>query len=335
MKNFIVILLMIVGLNQSAFAQEVRYKVKKDNPNDIKNFVIHIDPWFADVYFSDLAMGVAVRADWLMNKVLDASFEYRVPYFDMNYMEAQDFSVGELVSNQDYIAKNGFSRYTYMEPIIRLHFSDKIKTKTHRLILAQSSYTSGNYKYTNTKYIDVPGKARSIAALEGGACWMDFPILFDGLMNDASGFTFKPKTGGAEVAGSESTDGGTMMRTMSFIGGLSFQRVNNLKALTDNYGVKYSTMWTNFYLDAMFAPVLNFADVVDKDGTVWDVKHNDINRLGFRLGYAIKNTKGTTWSMKFNMGSRPGIKGASSFFMDFNFGIAIANRIKLLPSKKA
>lgn len=343
MKRVFAIVALMALFMTSAIAQNVRYKIKRDNPEDVKNLIIHLDPLFADVYFTDLAMGFAARADWMMNRVLDVSMEWRRPYFDMNWMDVQEFKLpseaGQGMTNKPYMPKNGFSQYTYLEPTVRLHFRDKIKESTHRLVLSQSSYTSGNTRTTNTQFINVPGKSRKIASLQGAVCWMDMPVLYDGFLNgNAADFQLEPKNGGDAIT-AQADFGGTMMRTMTFIGGLSFQRIDNLKALTDKYGVKYSTGWTNFYFDVMYAPIVNFADVVDDQGNEYDVTNSKVNRLGWRVGYALKNTKGTALSMKINMGNRPGFEGDSPilgprFFMDFNFGIAIASKVKLLPTKK-
>lgn len=342
MRKVVIILLVVISTSSLSFAQNVRYKIKKDDPMDCKNLIIHLDPNFSDVYFTDLALGYAVRADWLMNKVMDVSIEWRKPYFDMNWMDVKDFKLkGEQGSGseKDYMPKNGFSQYTYLEPTFRLHFADKVKQGNHRLILSQSSYTSGNYRYTNSKFIDVPGKIRKIKSLEAGIIWLDAPILYSGTFSDKpEAFTFNPKSGGDAIPATEAF-GGTMMQMMTFYGGLSFQSLSNLKALTDQYGVKYSSNWTNFYFDFMYAPVVNFVDVKDAQGAEYEVKNEDISRMGWRLGYSLKNTKGTSWSMKMNLGSRPGFNGEGGilnprFFMDFNFGIALASKVKLLPSKK-
>lgn len=344
MKRFAYLILLFIGTYSAAMAQEVRYKIKRDNPEDVKNLIIHLDPWFADVYFTNLAMGFSARADWLINKVVDVSVEWRRPYFDMNWLEASTYKLADEVGGADmkdmaYMPQNGFSQYTYLEPTIRLHLSDKIKETNHHLVLSKSSYSSGNNNYSNTQFINVPGKSRKIVSFEGAACWLDVPVLYKGLFNsNPSDFQLVHKETGIVLPATEDF-GGTMMRTLTFIGGFSFQRLDNLKALTDKYGVKYSTAWTNFYFDVLYAPVVNFDHVVDDQGLKYEVTNQKVNRLGWRLGYALKNTKGTALSMKFNVGNRPGFEGdnpyfGSRFYMDFNFGVSIANKVKRSTEEK-
>lgn len=344
MKRLRTLLLLCTVCISATVAQEVRYKIKKDNPEDVKNFVVHFDPWFADAYFTDVAMGFSARADWLLNKVIDAGVEWRRPYFDMNWLEVDNYKLsgaagGKEMKEVAFMPKDGFSQYTYFEPSFRLHLSDKIKESNHRLLLSQSSYASGNNSNANTEFINVPGKSRKIFSLQGAACWMNVPVLYEGLFNhDAADFLFEPQDGNATFPAAAGF-GGTMMRTITLIGGLSFQRVDNLKILTDRYGVKYSTAWTNFYVDVMYAPVVDFASVIDEHGVEYKVSNQKVDRLGWRLGYNFKNTKGTALSMKLNVGNRPGFTGnnpyfGSRFFMDFNFGVSLASKIKLLPDKK-
>lgn len=331
MKRFLTFMLLSALSAYVVDAQTVRYKVKKDDPKDFKNFMLHLDPLMMDCYFTNLSAGVAVRADYMLGKVLDVSAQYRKPYFDMNYNSLKDETVG-------FYGKNGIKQMSYMEATAQLHFLDKIKPTNHRVVFYKSTSTSGNYQTTTTKFVDIPGHVRKIKSLRGGAIWHNTSVDFDGLFGTEGEWSGKMEGDTTTVYFSQ---GGTMMRSMVFYGGLSGQTIANFKVLTDKYGMKYITPWNSFYVDVMFAPVLNFADVISSaNNATYTVENAKINRIGWRVGYVIRNHKGPGMTMALNFGSRPGIVGEGGImsprlFFDMNVGVGIPNNLSLKALKKS
>lgn len=332
MKRFLTFMLLGIISFYVAEAQTVRYKVKKDDPKDFKNFMLSIDPLMMDCYFTNITAGVAVRADYMLGKVLDVSAQYRKPYFDMNKMMIdQDAATS-------YVGKNGINPMSYLEATAQLHFIDKIKPTNHRVVFYKSTSTSGNYQTTTTKFVDIPGHVRKIKSLRGGVIWHNTSVDFDGIFGEEGEWFGKTEGDTTTVYFGE---GGTMMRSMVFYAGLSGQTIANFKVLTDKYGMKYITPWNNFYVDVMFAPVLNFADVIaSANNAVYSVENVSINRIGWRLGYVVKNHKGPGLSMAMNLGARPGINGAGGImsprlFFDVNMGVGIPNNFSFKAKKKS
>lgn len=336
MKNIFKAIL-ILSLAIPGWAQDgetVHYNIKKDDPKDINNLSISLDPVMMDMSGWNLAMGFGARADYMMNSVLDFSAEYQKAY----YFDMAKYDIGD--PSGASVGPNSVNSFSDLQVCGRLHFVDKVSETYHTMVLSQSSYTSGDYVYTNSKTLSVPGKTRKIKALEGGLYYLRTPFSFDGVLSDVepSHFMLENKLSGVESVG---PDGGTMMTVPTFFGGISWQSISNLKILTDKYGVKYSSGWTNVYVDLLFAPVVNFSDVSDGSGEEYKVSEGQslegnsvIGNLGWRLGMAIRQTQGTTLSYSFNIGSRPGYKGEGGFinpkaFMEFSFGITFSQKAKL------
>jgi hypothetical protein len=326
----------IIGMTMNlTFAQQVRYKVKKDDPMDFKNFMLHLDPIMMDCYLTNITLGVAARADYMVNKVFDISGQIRKPYFDFNEVGLRDDA--ESTTSNGVYGKNGIKPMSFMEGTLQLHFLDKIKETNHRIVFFKSTSTSGNYQTVTTKFVDIPGHVRKIKSLRGGAIWMNTAVDFNGTFGTDNEYKFTNKSTDVDTFG---LSGGTMMRSMIVYAGLSGQTIANFKVLTDKYGMKYVTPWNSFYADFMFAPVLNFADVIsNKTNAEYNVENIQIKRTGWRVGYIIRNTKGTSWSMALNFGARPGIVGekgitTSRAFFDMNLGISMPYNLSLKSKKK-
>jgi hypothetical protein len=195
-----------------------------------------------------------------------------------------------------------------------------------QLIFYKSTSTSGNYQTVTTKFVDVPGHVRKIKSLRGGAMWMNSAVNFRNTFVEEMDYKFT----NSNNQDSFGFKGGTMMRSVTLYAGLSAQSIANFKVLTDKYRMKYITLWTSFYADFMFAPVINFADVItNKTNAEYKVENINIKRTGWRVGYVLRNTKGTSWSMVFNFDARPGFVGEKELqrvvlFFDINLGVSMS-----------
>lgn len=335
MKRILPALMIVFSFVLNAQAQQVRYKVKKDDPSDFKNLMIHLDPMMIDCYFTDITFGVSARADYMLSKILDVHAQWRKPYWDMNEWSLNDDYNSN--SNTGFYRDGGVKTMSWMEGNIQLHFLDRIKSTNHRVVFYKSTSTSGNYQTVTTKFVDLPGHVRKIKSLRGGAYWHNTSVDFGNVFSKEGEWKATPSNGGAAV---DVTQGGTMMRSVVVYGGLSGQSIANFKVLTDKYGMKYITPWNTFYVDFMFAPVLNFADVISKaDNTTYKIDNANIKRTGWRVGYTMRNHKATNLSFNMSFGVRPGLVGeggitASRVFFDMNAGVSLPYRASLKPKAK-
>lgn len=319
------LLALLVSANAMvAVSQEVKYKVVVDDPEKLPLLYLHLDPFYADTWGTDITMGWGLRGDVRLGKFMTVNGEFRKAYLDSK-VDPYD---------QDLVtAKNGLKKHTYFEGVASIHLVDKSSPASLKIVLSSSSYSSGNYTYTTTKYIMVPGTKRKVFAVRGGLGVISTPIEFeDGKKDDATPIAFyginvnndqdSIKFGeyGSTVHGSSVYNGSTMMFQQIIAGGLSFKSITNLKVSTDwsKRGVRYNSMFTDFYFDVLINPVLSYKDVVAKDGTVFKISNDDQKRLGWRIGYSFARSAKTSLTYKFEFTSRPGFKGEKGFLSPNN-----------------
>ncbi|MCB9252932.1 MAG: hypothetical protein H6605_10725 [Flavobacteriales bacterium] len=299
---------LLVCFSYFSFSQTHSYKILKDDPSNPKRFTIHLDPFYAEAWGTNITLGYGVRGDVLLTKRLSLNGAFRKAYLDMNARSHFDGSLA--------VPKNDFNKLTYMEASGSLHLIDKIKKKPLKVVLSSSTTYSGNYKYTHTKYIMVPGSVRRITGIHGGVSFLNTAIDFD--EGDAIS-TWKATQGnetvtfgdyGKTVHGSSVYNGYSQMRTATLFGGLTLKSITNLATKVEGYSkTKGNFSYVDFFADVMFAPVLSYQDVKFKDGTTFKLENNSNKRTGWRIGMSWKNPTKTYLSYSFEFGQRPGYEG--------------------------
>ncbi len=328
---------LLIAAGYAGFSQQLSYKILKDEPDKIKNFTLHIDPFYADAWSTNTTLGFGLRADAMIAKRLSANVFFRKAYLDMN---ARSHADGSLVQ-----PKKGFSKLTYFEPAVSFHLIDKVKKKSVKVILSSSTSYSGNYKTTTSKYIMVPGSVRKIRGVRGGLFFVNTAIDMD--QGEAIG-TWEAKNGnetvkfgtyGDRVHGSAIYNGYTQMRQATVFGGITLKSITNLQTEVEGYSkTRGNYNFYDFYFDMMFAPVISYQDVKMADGTVFNVSNNSNKRTGWRTGMLWKNSSKAFLSYGFEFGQRPGYAGSdkgilnSRSFLNLFMGISIPHNLKFLKS---
>jgi len=311
-------------------AQSISYTVTKNDPYDIKNLTVAIDPFFLDFNGQNgYSFGWGLRADYMMGKSLQFNFDYRQGFGTRGYL----------------ISDNNTKNYSYKEGAVALTLSSKVKTKNLRIILSQSSYTSGGYTYTTTTYIKggVPADIRNVIALRGGVYNMTNTQAFENL-NDSL-LTFESDGVEFSYKDSASVKGlgkyGAVYSTAIF-GGFNFKTIRQLILDVDGYGTRGNVMYRDFFIDFLFSPVLflkNYKDDVDTPAEVkYNVKYGKSSAIGWRMGWFIRKPKDQGFSMKFEFGQRPGYvnteKRWNSFYGMFTYGLYIPLKVKPIAERE-
>jgi hypothetical protein len=335
MKSVITAILLTVSY--VSYSQQLSYKVLKDEPDKIKNFTLHLDPFYADAWSTNTTLGFGVRADAMIMKRLSANVFFRKAYLDMNARSHADGSLPK--------PKNGFSKMTYFEPAVSFHIIDKLKKRSVKVVLSSSTSYSGNYKTTSTKYIMVPGTVRKIRGVRGGLFFVNTAIDMD---QGEAIKTWTAKNGnetvtfgefGTRVHGSAIYNGYSQMRQVALFGGLTFKSITNLQTEVEGYSkTRGNYNFYDFYVDVMYAPILSYQDVKFADGTNFSLSNSSNNRTGWRAGVLWKNASHTFLSYGFEFGQRPGYAGSdkgflnSRSFLNMVMGISIPYNLKFIKS---
>ncbi|MGZ4091019.1 MAG: hypothetical protein ACXVNO_09900 [Bacteroidia bacterium] len=333
-------ILSLIAINLKS--QSVSYSYVKNNPFDIKNFSASIDPLFIDINGNNgYAFGWGLRGEYMMGKRLLLNFDSRIGFGTKDYRK----------SNEN--TKN----YFVMDGGLGLIFSNKAKNKHVRVILSQS--TSGNVRTTTS--ISVPAKVRLICALRGGVTQYNNTLKYDGkgladsLLTFTGGghtYTYKQAKADSGMVFKEVhtvTDGSVTTTTtkaidqlggismVSIYGGIQFRSIRDLLIDVDGYGYRGNSVYQDFFVDVLFAPIVKIKDFKNPDGRTYDVKYENVSHFGWRLGWFWRKPKDQGFSAKFEVGSRPGFKAPSNTSIPVNgrnlyamisFGLYIPLNIK-------
>lgn len=330
MKKIFTILLLLCGaFIMEAGAQKVNYTVVSDNPDRLKYTSLSLEPFYADIHMSNMTLGWNVRADAIILKRIELRADYRRAYMDMNV------SAAESQSQYHAYAKNGVKFAQTTELGASLIFRDKTKRKSLRVVLSQ--YRFGNYQITN--FINVPGNVRRMTALRGGAYLLSTSIEFT---DDHQEFVKLPNVdrNKPEMALKVANKAIPMMRTGVLYAGLSFKSITSLTIDADGYGNRHNRGYTDFFVDFLFAPIVNFSDVKDTKNEVFEIDPASaaIKRMGWRAGAVFRSPETVALTYKFEFGSRPGFQYSTEFvdnqkaYLLMTIGINIPMRIKKLDT---
>lgn len=341
MKKFILLSLFIGASLFRLQSQSISYKIISDDVKNLKPLVVNLYPFYADAYGVNITLGWQAHAILSMGPLqFQADYRRAYPKTDINYSINPDKSLP--------FPKNGLRPLSRFEALAQLNFSDRKLDRNLRVVLSSSSYTVGNTRYTNTKYISVPGTKRKIVGVRGGMYWLNTAIDFSDIKEDANGkpslfATAKDNKAdtihfgiyGVEVDGSPIYSGNSMNNVVSFIGGISFQGITNLVIRAEGYGQRRNSTATDFYIDGMFAPVIQISDIKTFKGRLWDVHSTDKTYWGWRMGFYQRGPANKFgFAYKFEWGVRPGLKGdvLGRMYLDMTMGFDIP--FNLVPKAK-
>lgn len=323
MKKFIYITLMLLPALATLDAQTVSYKITKDDPYDIKNLTIAIDPLFVDLNgMNTISAGWGARAEITAGRKFTASFDFRNGFGTTGF------------DPDDKNTRN----YSAFEGKVGLVLSDKSRSTNFRIILSQSSYSSGGYTYTNTKYFMCPGTSRSAIVFNAGLYQLNNNYNYKNHQFDSTknkGVLFERD--GREVRKGDSLWNAWSLdskyggfSSMAITAGFTFRTIHNLFVDVDGWGPRANSIFSDFYIDAMFAPAISLKDYTFENGEKWKVKAENKRAFGWRMGWFVRRPKNQGFSQKFEFGQRPGVrteKYLNSCYMMYTFGLYIPLKI--------
>lgn len=316
--------LFLVFLFELAHSQSVSYRTTEDDPDNIKNLAISLDPFYADAWGTNTTLGFGVRADMYFKKLFSFNFDLRRAYLDANAKEHEDASLPK--------PDKELRKHLFVEGGAQLSFLNKSKQKDLRVVLSSwTSASSGGRSVTRTKYITVPGTLRKSKQLRFGLIATRTAIDFTDATGDGASFkatstansanTFTVGDFANTVDGSPTYGGYTMMSYSAIYAGIGAKRITNLQVDTD-MGVRDHAYCVDFFADVVYAPILNFADVYTTGGAEWEISNEDISRIGWRVGTIVRSSVKSRFSYRTELGTRPGFKGGE-FILSTNFYVMI------------
>lgn len=307
-----ILFLACMAFGTYAMAQNVNYRILTDDPENVKAFSLSLEPLYGDLYFTDIHFGYSIRADLLLLKRMEVRADFRRAYFDMT---------GNETNTSEYHPKNGTKLAIHGEAGVSLFFVDKLKKTQAKLVLSSSS--DGSYTYT--KYIMIPATKRKMFGVRGGI--YNNRVAYE--MNGTDSFFVMKDNNGTETPAVDNTV--TMFNSTSLYGGLHWKSIVDVVASTD-YGTRKVGKMVDFYIDFLFAPVVNFGDIKSPTDAEYSLKANSdyVKRMGWRAGWVYRHPNKVGMCYKFEFGARPGFRSMEKMtfmsqrsYMLFTIGLNI------------
>ena len=261
-------------------AQNVNYKIMKNDPKDAVNAWVYLDP---------------MQMDFCVGNLMGSSFNLGA----WTVLDYKNKMGAEAIGRYGYLTFAKFSdkdlkAHRQFEGGVFLHLTDKIKVRNTKIILSQSSGTnSQGQSVTTTKYIMVPADKRVRLGVRGGAMHIGGPF-------DPSS-ALKPDP--------EIENLGAMNYGLTGIY-LGLLNTSNKSVLinTDSHGKRGNFRYDRVSFDVMFFPVRSVKqgdadrkDVV-KPGMLgwrfqWMALPSEVRKM---KGYDVK-TRGLTFGVEVGM----------------------------------
>jgi hypothetical protein len=322
------VLAALLACSTAANAQMVSYEKKYDNPNDYKRTKLFVDLFNVDWYLN-ATIGSGLRLETVVADRL-------MPWAQVKFALA-DAATKHVVSGYP-TNENGQKKQLITDVGAALFLVNKNKTKKVKIVL--SSFSTG--RTTTTKYIKIPATVKKMFGVEGGLNYNRRAIGFE----DESHAMYKyesmdgqttlpiPSVGSSNTQPTgEAYKPQSMTNIASVFGGIHLRTVTNVSISAKGSGWKSNHTVTDFYIDAMLAPVIPIAHVIDNSGVEWKIKPEKgaIRNLGWRVGYVHHNSENTVgFQYNFEFGQKPGPKMgddlmSSGAYISLGFGLTIGS----------
>ena len=283
----------------------------KDNPDELRNTSIKILPAYVGVTTGkesgDIKEDATVPVGWGVELNLREIPFVKKLGFNMKYLKSYLEIPEKLDADGEKI------RSTYFEMGGSFNFYTKEKEIEQRLVLSSSS----NGRTTTTNFLeDVSMTQKTHFDVTGGIFRVKSPV---------------------EIANVTS-----VVTAFGVYGGLRFTNKVNYSALVSGYGIKKFAARNSWYVNAMYAPSIEYTDETSTyipGTTVFETKKvmdsiGLINNLGFVLGYELEffPNKRVSMSVPFELGIKPPFNGYY-IYMGFSLNINLNVTPKMFAKK--
>lgn len=309
---------------QNAKSQSVSYKIIENDP-DKRNLFIHLNPFNAQAYMSDITIGYNVQANWITDH-FQVQADFRKAYLDANATGV--------------FSPIGLTKASQFEVGGIFNFTSRLKDVSNKVVLSSSSYG----RYTYSKYIMVNAEARRITGVRGGFLSffanhkVDNDITKVFTDNDIKGKGSDGQTRYLRDTINFETINYTA-RSTGLYAGLDYKVIRHVRIDPDGYSTRANKAYNNFYADVLFTPLVVY-DLKPNErqaafnGVDINIKDNKRKLIGWRVGWQWMYNQGFGFNTKMEIGSQPGAYD-KSFFMTLGFGFTIGTKAKLNGKSEA
>lgn len=305
----------LLGINHVTQAQSVSYKVTKDDP-DINNVTVSANIADFNAYMANMSFGYNIYGNVFLGKILQGDVDYRRSYDDAG---AGIFAPKDI--GKGYQLRIGG----------RFNLVNRLSSGKARVVL--SSFSTS--RYTHTTFIRVPATFRRIFSVRGGLQTYHDICDLSSMPNEDDNVMYYKDANGNKQQAIDKTSFESMYYTVDaigFYGGISYKSIVNVIINAEGYGKRSRSIGSDFYLDALFTPVVNYTlKPNDKQMAAFknadiNISENKRNYFGWRFGWQAYMGRHIAFTSKFEVGQQPGnYKG--NWYVSCGIGIGLGAHI--------
>ena len=342
-------------LESSYPSQAVSYKVLQDDPADLNNLWIHVQPLTVDVMQMNAAVGSGLEARYLPIPKLELQGGVRGNFINSFDFQRNSAMQGASITTQEskreqgkMVITNSFSRFYNVEIGGFYHILDDLKDGSSKIILSDQAVPE---KISFPDVIDVNAKTRHILGARLGFSSLGTTVSVRNALKDQNVTvkgdqrTILSSAGTSSATGFKTTYNSNSLfssfHSTGFYIGAGFQRIKNLSIKTDKQGIVTNNSILSLYADLIFNPWTNLASIqaqqVSGAGKEnFDLSPVSLNKIGGRAGFEIRYNQASFISVGAEIGYRPSIQGQGFYGLfklsipTFSFGMGkrkVANNI--------
>jgi len=297
MKRFLMIVLWALTTQSYSQNKDSDVSFQYDNPNDISQFFLKIQPLYADMFVGNFNAGIGLEMKYIHPKIFDVQMSFRKTYgvkFDFSR------NIGERSNSVD----NKLPNYLFFESGVNIHFIDDVKRVVGKTSVFDSTQINA---LSNPNKIRVGWKQRLIAGSRVGLYY--FKTSTD--INRALASQNLILSNGVQNLDNSNLTIISSMKSTGYYLGTSLMIVRNF-TLEYNGRPKDDDLILNIYLDVLYAPGCKIYDITYQN-QVYDLSTIKTTNLGARLGVEGMFNHNFSFSYGIETGYRPGIKSRTFY----------------------
>lgn len=306
------------------------YSIISNNPKNAEKLTINIVPLKVDLYFPNSSLDVKLSAEYNLDNVVSVGIAYDLAYTDR--------------WNEPFLSYTSYkaTSLNVSKPKTSIDFFGEILF--NRKIVKETYSFSMNPRSVVVLYTDIAGKAYKYNSIRFSYQYFQSYVgdvnVFTG---DEVGFSYR---GISEIAG------GTMLYGNIILFGISRTKRNYIDLDFVKYGRKYYKSKNQIYFDILYAPEMQFENMILYEDVAFDAYGNIISignnssqyeytktyleytvdkytkksPFGFRMGYMTNHIKSFGGVIGFEIGCRPGpFSLLSNLYIQASIGASISS----------
>lgn len=324
----------VAQIDEAIPSTSVNYKVLYDDPKDLNQLWIHVQPITVDAGKMNSVIGSGLELNYLPIPKWDFRLGLRSNFFNNMDLQrvAADQNAG--ITTQEskreegrMVLTNSFSRFYNAEIGASYAFKDIERKSTAKVVLLETALPGPG---PMPEIIEVDCKARQVWAARLGFQTLTSTVSLESaidkqdlVLNGNKG-TILSKRGTSSSNGFKTlSNRNELFSSFTATGihaGASFQVIKNMSIKTEKQGVISNNSILTVYADLLYAPMTQLQNITArKVGSGSEETFNTdpikINPFGARLGVDMRFNQNAYLSYGAEVGYRPSIKGQGAYIV--------------------